>query len=522
MKNEINTFRHHVSFKVLLTILTAFLCISFVTGDVSADTSKFRVEVSATKNVDGKTYNVVMDVTNMGSDFKGIIRVIAKSYNYKTAFDVDIAVPAGSTKQYSVKVPTLDQNTYDNLRVSIFDKKDKEVFSNQYNSVFSAYSGKIRQGILSDTPDDLRILDLGGDRFDLDGETYVIEQTAVDGATLKDSINELDMLVIDNYDTSVLSEETIDGIERWNANGGMLIIGTGKNAERVISGFDNGSKLLLQFQNCGSIKRRLHPSGQEYDMDEAMFSYDISYNYCTNDYIRAYCTGSGSVSVLSIDLKDFALENTFRNDAISEMYKDAYGNTPGKDKYRSTITTSTDLGEAQSYMQKPAKTGGLFITAIILFYIVLVGPGIYLILKALKKRECIWIAIPVISLAFVGMIFLYGLGIRVRGHVINSVKVIDLLNKTKDTYVFGYSPKAENWEIYSKGEYDYAISLPDNYYLGDEKPAGSVNAKNDGVLLKSFPNKTFQPKAFDMVSSVGDQGTIEYEVHSSSEKTVTN
>ncbi|MBR6403921.1 MAG: hypothetical protein IKS48_11105 [Eubacterium sp.] len=523
MKNEINTFRHRLSFKVLLTVFTVFLTMAFMISDVSAGSSKFEVAVSATKNVDGETFIVTLDVTNKGSDFKGLLRTMVKTdYSFTTAFDVDIAVPAGSTKQYSVTVPVKYITTTDRINVSIFDKNGKEVYMNQYTSVFSSYSGAIRQGILSDKPDDLTILDMGGERFKINNENYVIDQLVVDGATLKDNLKEMDMLVIDNYDTSTLSEETRNQINAWVEQGGMLILGTGKGAERVLSGFNDGADIDVSFQNYGINSTKFYSSGQFYDLDTAYLMYGDSYYYCTNDYMRCCRLDNGSVTIISFDIKDFAMENAYRNEALGDVYRDAYGNTAKSGGIQANVMAGEEIKNAQGYMEKPAKTGNVMIRFLIMTYAVLVGPGIYLILKALKKREYIWIAIPALSLVFVGLIFLTGMGVKVRGRVVDSVNVIYLSQNKKDTYVFGYSPKAENWEMTAKGDYDYATSIPDNYYSDSDDPCGSVNKKSDSVLLNAFPNRTFQTKGFVLTSSIDNQGSIDFEVDTSANKSVKN
>ena len=65
-----------------------------------------------------------------------------------------------------------------------------------------------------------------------------------------------------------------------------------------------------------------------------------------------------------------------------------------------------DLKNMMSYMEKPANTSAPVLIIILIVYIVLVGPAIYLILKAMKKQEIIWYVIPCISLLFVGFVFI--------------------------------------------------------------------------------------------------------------------
>ena len=485
-----------MKYRVISIILLVLLVIPGITGTVYADSDHFKVEVESSKNPDGETYNVSMNVTNLGSDFKGTIRFVTKGTNYSSlvGFDSDISIAAGSTKEYTVRVPENYILPKETTKVVILDQKEKEVYSRDFKSVFSSSSGTISQGILSDHPEKLTVLDLGGTSVELDGEKFTVKQRELDGSSISNELNSLDMLVIDDFDTSTLSEECIQGIMTWVNRGGMLVIGSGKGAERTISGFDDGAMFDIEFQMNSSVESQLFNVGPYYEMDSTFYIYGTSYSYCSMDYMRVLEYGQGTISVLAYSMSEFENEKTYRIDALQAVYTEAYGRTSKSTGESSDSVTENELSDILAYMEKPAKTGKALLSVIIIVYTVLIGPGIYLILKAVKQREKIWVVIPIISLVFVGLIFLVSLSIRINEKVVRSVNIVKLGSKKVDTFVFGYAPGTSKWNVEVDGQYTYGTSM--SGYRYDDMIGGSVNIKNEKAVLNSYPDGTFEVKAF--------------------------
>jgi len=508
--------------RFILFLMLVLLIIPVVSRDVYADSDDFKVEVSASKNADGETFSVSMNITNLGSDFKGIARLIVSTNDSSTkaGFDADISIPAGSTKEYIVKVPIDHILERENIDVKILDLKEKEVFSISQKSIFSTYSSTINQGILSDHPEKLTILDMGGESQEINGEKFTIKQIELDGSSVQEKLNSIDMLVIDDFDTSTLSNECIEAILNWIDNGGMLVIGGGKGAERTISGFDNGAMFDVELQTISNDSYTIYNLGEAVDVDFAYFVYGTNYNYASNDYMRVQNKGRGSVSVLSISFADFEKETTYRNDALKGVYSDAYGNTSKFMSDQNGNLTNYDLEETMGYMEKPAQTGKVILSFIIIIYTILIGPGIYLILKSAKKRETIWIFIPVISLVFVGLVFLVSLSIRINHQVVKSINIVNTGSKKQDTYVFGYAPGTSKWSMEVNGDYTYGISM--GSYDMNNGITGSVNQKSDKMELNCYPSGTFENKAFCLSKSFSNDDKIVVEALVNYDGIVTN
>jgi hypothetical protein len=150
---------------------------------------------------------------------------------------------------------------------------------------------------------------------------------------------------------------------------------------------------------------------------------------------------------------------------------------------------SYSIEEYQGYMEKPVSSGALFLTLIMVLYVALVGPVVYLVLKALKMREKIWLAIPALSLIFVFFIFLISLGVRVRGVSLKSVSAVNVVNNKRSNFYLGYAPDPEEWSILTNSEHDYGDFV--TAYSYSEDVDASIRKSGNGEKVTFYPNSSF-------------------------------
>ena len=65
------------------------------------------------------------------------------------------------------------------------------------------------------------------------------------------SLDIIDMIIINNYDTAKLTEDSVNKLNRWIDNGGTLIVGTGENYKKVLGGI-NGKIINGTFSEATS------------------------------------------------------------------------------------------------------------------------------------------------------------------------------------------------------------------------------------------------------------------------------
>lgn len=160
--------------------------------------------------------------------------------------------------------------------------------------------------------------------------------------------------------------------------------------------------------------------------------------------------------------------------AINQNLNNAY---PGRDY------SGIELARLADTTRKPS---ALLYGAILLLYVVLVGPILYLILKVVKKREKIWIAIPTVVLVFTGIIFLTGLIYRVNKPLVNTFSVITLEegHKTERIYTSITCPKAKQYTVAIQPEYGN-IQYNSSGYRYSLFDTGSSDAPFDYMIKRT-------------------------------------
>ena len=489
---------------LILILLTAF-----VTGGISAGSAKaadaFRINISVTSSKTSDVYEVHTEITNNGSDFTGTYRLnVASKTSSKVGYDVDISVPSGSTKEYITNVPMEYVDVNSAVLAVIYDKSMKKQYMEKFQGIFNKYTGRFTMGLLSDSPEKLGFIDMGGQGIQRDDETYEVKLEEKKADSL--DLDTLDGLVIDDYDTGVLDKKTIISIKNWVNNGGVLILGTGDSAEKVLKGFGDDDVIGL---SAGESYEQsvVGGSGDFYQANMLEMGNYNDYNFVSdNSYVKSY--GYGCIFVSAFCLGDISKNE---DDGLMVMNNIYTGIAPYTSSSNSGYgnTNTYVIERFQGYMEEPAKTGTGLLVFIVTVYVILAGPGIYLILNAMKKREIIWWVIPCLSLLFVGFLFLMSFSKRIRGVTLKTVDIVDYSVNKNETFIIGYNPDPSSWKFEMKDPYITGSVLSCGFYDSNSlRVDGSV--KNSGKLAFSFnPASTFDVGIFTAQKAVTSTGSFD-------------
>lgn len=477
------------------------------------DDDDFTIEVDLSMSAEKDAYNVGIEIANDGPDFEGTVRVIVENGGSATcAYDTMISLAEGGEKQFSVMIPltSLDLSYYNHygqagtLYVLLLDDEGNTVTTEKNSRLFQNYQEKVTIGILSDDVTDLEYLDVNGYGLYILNNTYQIETLELSEDTLGDSLaGGLDYLVIDQYDTSSLDEDSVAEIENWTDQGGMLILGTGKYAYDVLGGFDSQflqteclgiyDSQTLDFETENGVSADMYNVTGSYspydyygvtiDMylpsiyatDTAILSgfsqYDGNYHY--NVYGSSVSSGRGSITYLYYALSDpevadacaatsYAVEDLLNRALDQTMWdRSTYHQEGENGGIRYTYNLTNALGIID--MEKSGINYN-FLKVLIIIYVILAGPAVYLILARLKKRELYWIAVPAMALLFVGVVSIAGRGFKIADTTVCSVTFIDAGGSGEaGSVLYAYSADHDDWQISLAEECAYAGPLQGNY-----------------------------------------------------------
>ncbi|MCM1049245.1 MAG: hypothetical protein NC433_12565 [Clostridiales bacterium] len=503
----------------LLFILCLSLCFSKMKMTAYAGRGDFSVEAQMLPS-NNDTLDISVTVENKGDDWEGVVRImIERGHEAYTncAYDTAISLPQGSVKQFVVKVPKYSYNSTTisgTVEILLVDKNSKPVFSKEFDKLLLEAKGVLKLGILSDDYSALTFMDMGGDKLSFYGSSYPIKLVELNQDNLLDSLETLEFLVIDNYDTSVFTSDETAALEEWNKDGGILIVGTGRRAEDTLAGLDY---LEVEYAGmCNALDVGYEWGSFYIYADELEFAsfdysdYSYDYSYYVDSSIAALLTykGDGAIGVLPYSLTELG---KLGDDAYSYYISQSEFVYKALDYISSNSNIRYDTAPLDStynlagYIRKFLSALGNgnnslslgFLKIIIIIYVILAGPVLYLILRFLKKRDLYWLTVP--ALAFMGIIIvmLAGRNLEVVRTRVYSVTVCDL-SASRDcmTFMHCYDAGHEEWKLRLAPEYEYAA--PNEVYVlaGSSAYHHRILKEGERLFFGTEPETSFEDTYF--------------------------
>lgn len=475
---------------------------------------------------DKYAYEIQLKVENQGQDWEGTVRLRTTENYYgglnDCAYDTELSLPQGSTKQFVVKIPKDSLDRTDGVvQVTLLDKNAGEVAQKEFGRLLQEEVDALTMGILSDEYMSLTYLDMGGNEFYYNRKNYPIKLEELNQDKLEDSLDALSFLVIDSYNTGVLSDKALENIRQWRDNGGVLIIGTGESAEEVLSGFDD---LEMQCAKVNDPGENAYSFSDYVDVSQLHMAelMDVSGKYKEGYGISILmCSeGNGAVGILPYSLSEVAKLNAAGNyeqqknfvetmvQQVSNYASSGYGSGQYTSNYDSVYLLtriSSCLGNGSNRLQFG------WLKLIVILYVIFVGPILYLILRFTKKRDLYWIAVPVTTLVGIFLVYWAGRGFEVVSTNVYSVTIQNLAGGgNARTYLRCYDAGHKEWALRLAEGYEYAGPLEDtNYKSSDENYYYRIRKEGDRLFFGINPSIGFEDGYFQAgIAGESEKGSI--------------
>ena len=437
------------------------------------DTSGTGMSMDVSYGYDGNAKNgryIPLDVTlksQNGESFSGTIRIEAMEADFDIYhYEYPVSMDSGKTIEKSMDIPI---GKADVLYVKLIDSNGSERISKRLKMNVTADTAELFVGILSDDPSQLSYMDgVGVNYSSVRIKTFPLKTEDIPEHAV--GLDLLDVLLITDYNTRDFSKEQMSAIWEWVKGGGTLLFGTGARAGDSLYAFR--SELLEE--NYAPPTERSVDMGVEYSTNGPGDSFlnlvcaDVSLKGGTgvlsNDQfsvLSSVVKGKGMVGVAAYDFVD-----------ISEFCQ---SHRSYVDKLFTTLLGETRLSQLSSYLyngnsgqywsvQNMLNTGDVdklpdlpVYIVLILGYIFLAGPGIYLYLKKKERRGYYRSLVVAVSLTFTALVYLMGIKTRFKDTFFTYATIMDTTKDYVDeyTYVNMRTP-------YNKA---YAVSLDPSYEI---------------------------------------------------------
>ena len=383
------------------------------------------LSVTSTIGVDGRyKYGryipVNVTIENNGEDFSGIVQV--RPGNSTIVYEEAINVAAGTSKKVSIPVQS-DGYTY--IYTKLLDGKDKEIsFTKSYVNSSSYVFGEndVVIGILDDEKNKIKYLSGIDVRINNSFQTKCIDITPEMIDEKVQNLDLFDIIVVNNFNTSSLFPEQLTTIKTWVEQGGTLIIGTGDNASKTLSGLNED---LLSVKINETHKETIDLLGESVELEISnLEGLEDDFTEKKRPYRKLYgvCNrGIGKIIVMKYDLEVEPMASFSKN---LEFWK----------KILSEEVADIRLLDDMSYYNNALYNIGRIkrdnlprmnvLLIILMIYMVMVGIVSYFILKKKSKKEYIWVVAPIIAVVTTGIFYGISLKSRLKPFVQNQLDVI--------------------------------------------------------------------------------------------------
>ncbi len=470
---------------------------------------------------------VQVTVTNQGEDFTGEIALVvvrdgAKNFGYCN----DISIPQGTTKNVFMSIPA--NTSFENCIVRILDEDENIVYERTVMNNISMDISDIA-AVLTDDYAAVNYLDSMSVAAADDSYAFVFHIGQLTEETMPDIVSALGsckIIVIDNYDTSKLSDAQYQALCQWVEQGGILLLGTGSEYNKVLSKFQDD----FLTGTIGSLSKQAVAFADGVTLDIDTLDIQIDGGSYVSDAADGTLfiekeVGTGKVIVCraALGMEPFTSYEG-NQDAIAELIQSVM--TPaiiaamdGTNTEGVNFDTSSYVVDGVGEVDMPDV--GKYVVYFVI-YILVVGPGIYLFLKWKNKNKALWVCIPLIAIAFTAGIYVISYHDTLKDPILNSYTIETYGEDTKTVFTeFSVmNPKSESYEINIQPSYTNIGPLQNtNYYsysselYASDEVAFLIKEKVDYTKIKLTKSQSFTPIYLSAVSTEATQQNIEMDMN---------
>lgn len=436
----------------ILAVIFMFSTLSFIKVK-AAEEEKIKISSSYGFENNYKWGSLVPVVIEVDNNLKNIdgelqIEVPVSSYdnmggmnnNSVSLYTQNINLPINSKKKVTINVPIA--RTITSLKMNIVENK-KTIFTKDLSIGAALNPTDFIIGTFSDDFNSVSYInkvsvDFMGSKRNFASKLVKLDETSFpeDLSVLK-SIN---IIFINNYDTSKLTEAKYSAIKKWVENGGLLIVGTGSSYNKSLAVFkdnflngDIGTVTNLQTNVVNKFMDA--SSGDSMKLDVLNINVKGSIPIIKEGevpLVQKIDKGKGTIALCSFDfglspLTNWSLNSSFGEKLISKVLPSYYTDS----NYDMIANGGINYNISNMLGNIPElpipKASNLIL--IFFIYILLVAPVNYFVLKKLDKREMMWITVPAFSVFFAVIVYFAGATTRVTKPVENMISTIEIDEK---------------------------------------------------------------------------------------------
>ncbi len=281
----------------------------------------------------------------------------------------------------------------------------------------------------------------------------------------------LDVLIVSDVDTTVLSREQRKALEIWISQGGQLIVGGGAGAARTAAGL---ADLLPTTIGATRSVDNLRALDAQFGLKTAPGPYAVADSTLRDGsalivqdgliLLARRPHGAGQVDFLAFD----AAINPFGRWEDNKTLWRFIAGPVVVNRQRIAVRMGGTARDAVNSIPGLVLPSTWQIIGFMLLYTILIGPVNYIILRKMDRRELAWFTIPTLILVFTACAYMTGFQVRGAQAIVHQMAVLYTPENTRIGRITGvvgvFSPRRTFYNLQIPGSRVRALS--DAYYSG--------------------------------------------------------
>lgn len=473
------------------------------------------------------------------TDFSGTVEILTTESNMEVyRYDYPVSVEALDTAQEVFYIPLGVKS--DQLFVTLLGENGSQVIKKRLKLNIGGDVSEVFIGALSRTPEGISYLNEVGVRYG-SIKTRLVSLNKDTVPEDPKGFDQLDLIIVNDYDMNELSEKQRKAMMRWVEDGGTLLFGGGVGYRENMGAFASDfleppfETTALRQVNLGAEFSKTAPQDAVLELVCADTSLKDGSTLLVGDgfsVLSSVHKKKGNIAATAFDLRDIGefcmnhpgfieklLTLIFNEAGIEELSQpDSYG-------FSSLYFSTQGLINTGNVDRLP----NVFLyTFTIVLYILLIGPGLYLYLKKKSRQSFYMVGVAVCSLLFTAIIYIMGESTRFREPFFTYATILDAseTGTEEKTFINVRSPYNKPYTVALNPEYEvrpitksyyydyYSRSLPK--FTGEEGYKTAIVREEDRTELRIRDTVAFTPKMFTMSRDVknaaasGIGGSVEF------------
>ena len=465
----------------------------------------------------GRYLPIYVTLTNQLTEpFSGKVLVKSMESDFKIyQYEYPVSLAGEETMQINLNVPL--GLRADQLYVYLQDADGEEIMQKRLKINIRQDTPELLIGVLSDSQGQLEYLNGVG----IQHSTLLTRTCAMVAGSIPEQaagLDQLDVLLITNYDIRRLNSSQIDTINEWVSRGGVLLLGTGAGGEEAAEMFlaDNLAEPLPDSQertvNMGDELAIYGPSDAELVLDTTLVKIrdgQVVLSSGGMPVLTAVNREKGMVAVAAYDFTDigeFCQDHPYVDKLFTSLL--------GEDRIRQLAEYLYDGGnsnylEVQSLINSGSVENlpavSLYVI-VIAGYILLAGPGLYFFLKHRQAGRFYGRSVVILSVCCGMFVYLMGSETRFDDTFFNYASIRDYSGGTvvESTYLNIRAPYNRPYSASIDPTYDIRpITRTTSYdrsqlarYFGEERANITVSYDEDATRMSVWNIPAFSPNYF--------------------------